>query len=286
MKDVDFLKIQEHALEVRESYKQQDTKSKINILNLGKPGTGKTRLAVTCPKPVHIDCFDRGGTRTAELQPFIASGAIIVDNSFENDSWKEPRAFRLWEKKLKIRRDLGYFDYIGTYMLDSLTTFANSMMYAILMKGGDKRGSRTGQLPEQQDYHLQQYTLVDYLDVLMQLPCNVIANGHVVLIEDNVSGRLETGILLAGKASDKVPPAFDEKYISRCISEDKYVLQTRSDGKWHAETRIGGGGIFEHHEEQNLYKLLKKAGYPAEDKPLLSELAAKAKQTITQGETK
>ena len=273
MKAPNFLEIKKHALEVRNSYAERSQTGKVNILNIGRPGTGKTRLTIYAPKPVHIDSFDRGGTKTAELQPFINRQEIIVDSSFEEDSWKDPRAFRNWEAKLEKRRNMGYFDCLGTYQLDSSTTFADSMMYAILQKGGDKRGSRIGQLPELQDYHMQQYTLVDYFNLLMDLPCHVIVTGHVTLIKDETTGKLETGILLAGKASDKVPLAFDEKYISR-FYEGGYKLQTKADGKWHAETRVGGLK-FEQFEEPNLYKLLEKAGLDFADKPLLSELVAK-----------
>ncbi len=281
MKDPNFLEIKKHALEVRNSYAERSQTGKINILNIGRPGTGKTRLALYSPKPVHIDVFDRGGEKTEVLQPLIERGEIIVDTSFQRDSWKDPYAFRSWEAKIEKRIRMGYFDCIGTYMLDSATTFADSMIYAILKKGGDKRGSRQGQLPERQDYHMQQYTMVDYFNLLMDLPCHVIVNGHVVILQEGGdskdryadTGTYETGILLAGKASFKTPLAFDEKYIARYIG-NRYVLQTKTDGKWHAETRVGETK-FEQFEEPNLYKLLEKAGLDFADKPLLSELVAK-----------
>lgn len=272
-----FLKIQEHALTVRESYRQNERKDKINVLNMGKPGTGKTRLAMFCPKPVHVDCFDRGGTKTAELQPFIESGAIIVDSTYQRDSWKNPQAFKKWEKDFRMRMSIGYYDALGTWMLDSTSSYETSLMYDVLRLGGDKRGSRVGQHPELQDYGTVQMKMVDYFSQLMECKCNVVVNGHVtVTIIDKtdelgiITEGVETSILLAGKGRDKIPLLFDEKYISRCMGKDKYVLQTSSDGKWHAETRIGGGGIFKMHEEQNLYKLLAKAGYPNGDKPLLT----------------
>jgi len=271
-----FLKIQEHALEVRKSYQQLNRKDKLNILNTGKPGTGKTRLAITCPKPVHIDCFDRGGTKTAELQPFIERGEIIVDSSYQTDAWKQPLAFRKWEKDFKVRKDMGYFDMLGTYMLDSTTSFELSLLYDILRLGGDKRGSRTGGYFEQADYGKAQQTMIDYFSQMMSFNCHVVVNGHITLITVATADELgivtegvETAILLYGKGKDKIPTVFDEKYISRVIGKGKYVLQTSSDSRWHAETRVGGGGLFNMFEEQNFYNLLKKAGYPAEDKPSL-----------------
>jgi len=269
----DVEKIKAHALEIREYYAQQPFLDKMNILNIGKPGTCKSRSAKTAPKPVLMHSFDRGGTKTAELQPYIESGDIIADTRFEQDDWKNPRAFRLWETVFNNLRKIGFFDALGTYFLDSASTFADSMMYAILKTGGRKSGSRTGQLPELQDYHTQQYTMVDYMNVLMSLPCNVVVTGHITFIKDEVTGKIETGILLAGKASDKIPLSFDEKYISR-VHASKFVLQTKADGYYHAETRVGGLA-FQQFEEQNFYKLLEKAGLPFKDKPSISSLVQK-----------
>jgi len=265
--------IQKHALSVRAYYNEQPFADKINILNVGKPGTGKTGLLITAPKPVLEHSFDRGGTKTAMLKSFIERGEIICDTRFEQDSWKDPKAFRLWETVINDLQKIGFFDALGTYCLDSATTFAESMMYAIIKTGGKKNISRIGQLPELQDYHAQQYIMVDYLNVLMSLPCHVIVNGHLTFIKDEVTGGINTGILLAGKASDKVPLVFDEKYISR-IHNKKFVLQTRSDGYYHAETRVGGL-TFSPFEEQNLYKLLEKAGLPFADKKPISNLVQK-----------
>lgn len=267
-----FLKIQEHALEVRKKYQEQSRKDKVNILNMGRAGTGKTRLAITAPKPVHIDCFDKGGTKTQELQSFIDSGDIIVD-TYQQDSWRKPEAYKAWVKRFEERLKMDYFSYLGTYMLDSTTSFNLSMLYDILRIGGDKRGTRVGQMPELQDYNKLQMQMIDWFSIMLNFNCNVIINGHVQLVVLETAGKdgiaaegIETSILLPGKSKDRIPPLFDEQYISRCLKSGNYVLQTQSDGTWHAETRIGGGGVFKQYETQDLKALLKKAGYPYEDK--------------------
>jgi hypothetical protein len=54
---------------------------------------------------------------------------------------------------------------------------------------------------------------------------------------------------------------FDEKWLTRVEgkSDVRYTLQTRNDGYYKAETRMGGG-IFEQFEEPNFKALLRKAG--------------------------
>lgn len=265
---IDQAAIAKHVLEVRELYTAKATTGLLKALVMGRSGTGKTHLYSTCPRPIHIDCFDKGGTKTAELQPLIESGDIIVDASFQDDGWKSPKAFRNWERIHARRKQMGYYDVIGTYGIDSITAFADSMMYAILLKGDKGKGSRVGETPQIQDYNVQQYTLVDIMGDLMTLPCHVLVTGHIDLIRDEVSGELETSVLLAGKASAKVPNVFEEKYIARVVKGD-YKLQMSNDGKYHASTRVGGK-TFGTFEEPNIRNLLKRINFNWEDKPHLS----------------
>jgi hypothetical protein len=262
----EFLEVQKRAEEYRAQYAARANRDKVNILLYGDFGTGKTRLAVTCPKPVFLDSFDPGGTTTRELQPFIKSGDILIDDRWEGDSWKKPYAFEKWEKEMEERIKMDFFSHIGTYMVDSLTKLADSCMFRILQKGG-KEGSRTGKPPELQDYLVQQLTVVDWLGRVMALPCHTIVTGHIAKEQDGVTGAFETGLLLWGKLVEKVPLVFDEKWITR-VKDKKYTLQTHTEGIYKAETRIGGDQ-FNTFEEPDFKALLKKAGLPAEDKPSL-----------------
>lgn len=262
-----FLKVQQRALDVRERY-ANSTSEFSNFLITGDYGTGKTQILTTAPRPVFIDCFDPGGTKTAALQPLIASGDIIVENKWETDSWKKPFAYTAWEREMEQRMQEGFFHHIGTYALDSITKFSDSMMYEILKRGTGGK-SRKGQQPQLQDYGVQQTTAVDWIGVLMGLPCHVVVTGHIGLIKDEVSGKMETGLLLAGKLSDKVPLSFDEKYITRVTSSSaglSHKLQTHNDGYYKAETRMGGSG-FDLFEEPDLRKLLMKANRNSGDRP-------------------
>jgi hypothetical protein len=87
------------------------------------------------------------------------------------------------------------------------------------------------------------------------------------------SGKMETGLLMYGKLSEKVPLVFDEKYVARTTNSSsgvKYQLLTKNDGYYKAETRMGGTK-FESMEEPNIKALLRKAGKSNEDKPSLNK---------------
>lgn len=262
-----FDKVAERALAAREAYQAKGRTNKANVLLYGDFGTGKTTMIGTAPKPIWLHSFDPGGTTTAALQALIESGDIIVQD-FSGDSYKDPKKFREWEREFgQMQRD-SLFEHIGTYAVDSVTKWADALMHEIVKKGGMKNDG----IPQQRDYLVQQMTAVDYLEKFCDLPCNVIVTGHIGLEKDEVTGKLETGLLLAGKLSGKVPLVFDEKWLTRTEgkSDVRYVVQTRNDGYYKAETRMGGGR-FEQFEEPNFQELLRKAGREnaAKDKPRL-----------------
>lgn len=265
MKAPDFSKIAERALKAREAYQAKGRTNKANVLLYGDFGTGKTTMIGTAPKPIWIHSFDPGGTTTASLQPLIESGDVIVSD-FSGDSYRQPNKFRDWEREYDTMVKEGAFHHVGTFALDSITKWADACMHEIVKKGGMKNDG----IPQQRDYLIQQMVAVDFLEKFCDLPCNVIVTGHIGLDKDEVTGKLETGLLLAGKLSGKVPLVFDEKWLTRTEGKNdlRYVVQTRNDGYYKAETRMGGG-TFEQFEEPNFAALLRKAGREnaAADKP-------------------
>ena len=263
-----FLKVQARVKKIREMYAESASQYQ-NFLIYGDYGTGKTTLLTTCPKPIFIDSFDSGGTKTRALQPLIESGDLIVENKWEKDSWKDPWAFQEWEREMAEREREGFFEAIGTYCLDSITSWTDSMMFRVLMIGGDSRGSRKGKKPELQDYGMVQITALDWLGVMMGYNCHTVVTGHIGIDKDEVSGRMETGLLLANRLAGKVPLVFDEKYITKMERED-HRLQTKNDGVWKAETRMGGDQ-FDMLETPDIKALLRKAGKDDSDKPSLFE---------------
>jgi hypothetical protein len=263
---ISFEEVQKKALALRQKYAEKTKGQPRNFLIYGHEGTGKTRILTTVPKPVLVANFDPGGPTTRDLLPFITAGDVIIED-YSGDSRKSALQFRAWEKSFQEHIRDGMFQHIGTYVIDSLTRWSDAMMNEIVRKGGFKNDG----IPQQRDYLVQQITAVDYIGMLCEQPCHTICTGHIALVKDDVEGRMHTGLLLAGKMSDKVPLCFDEKYITRTRTTSKGIefnLQTRNDGQYRAETRMGGS-LFEPFEEPDIKALMEKAGIDNSDKPSL-----------------
>jgi hypothetical protein len=253
-----FLVVQQRAEKVRDKYRKSQSKY-FNTLVLGDAGGGKTTLAVSCPKPVFIDSFDPGGTKTAALRPLIESGDILCETKWEADRWKDPFAFREWEREMMTRISEGFFDYVGTYILDSASRWSDSLMFEIIKRATP---TRTGTNPQLQDYLMQQLTAVDWIGVIMGLHCNVLVTAHLGFEKDEHTGAIESGPLMYGKLAKKIPIAFDECYIARVKGGSAgldYKLQTKMDGRYAAKSRLGGEK-FDLMEVPDIKALMKKAG--------------------------
>lgn len=241
--------------EIIRLYEEDKSQRTFNAIIAGDMGTGKTSILATARKPVLVHSFDPGGTKV--LRPEIEKGEIIPDTRFEAEDPKSPTVFRLWEEEFKKLRDEGVFNELGTFAIDSITTFADAAMNEILRRQG-----RSGGVPYQQDYLVQINVLRDYMKVFTTLPCDVIVTAHLDPLKDELTGRVQMQIMVTGKLRVKIPLLFDEIYVATTKRTSKgveYVLLTRNDGYYQARTRIGRG-VFETYEKPDITYLLKKAG--------------------------
>jgi len=261
---------QELLIALTEAKKAQafyrEKKAKRNFLIYGQSGTGKTVLARTAQRPVWIDQFDPGGTRSVFLAPLIESGDIIVDSLYEGGD------FKTWEDNFEKRRKSGFFNCIGTYMLDSTTTWATAML-AKIAQYPLRKETRWQDTPCLADYGVLARSIQKYMTLITALPCDVICTGHIGREKDETTGAITTALLIPGKMSQETFILFDEVYISVVKPAQEKVsfkLQTHNDGMFQARTRMGGG-IFAALEEPSIEHLYKKAGLPFQHKPPLKE---------------
>ncbi|MFA6973100.1 MAG: AAA family ATPase [Gallionella sp.] len=260
------LDIKKEFEDIRKLYSEDAMQKHFAALVYGGSGSGKTRLLKTCRRPIHIDSFDPQGTVT--IRDEIKAGWVLADTRWENeDPWK-PTSFKKWDTEYERRQRDGYFQHIGTYAIDSATTWASAAMNQVLLTA--KGGSRAGTQPWENDYLPAMYMIENAIKDFLTLPCDIVLLAHENTLKDDVTGKLYVTPLFVGKLQQKIPLLFTELYYAqttRTSAGIKYSLLTQSDGTFRARTRLGKEGLFIQAEEPDIKMLLKKAGYPTDDKP-------------------
>ena len=255
------------AKRLAELYANDPRQKSFNALVLGELGTGKTFIARTARKPVHIDSFDPGGTKSVRNE--IAKHEIIVDSSYESEDCLSPFAYQQWKTNFERRRKAGYFSQLGTYMLDSSTLWAETIMNRILQKAGIP-----GTPPRfTKDYTPQKIEILNMLRWCLDLPCDFILTGHLEQFEDAVDSTIRYRYMTTGKGAIIIPTLFDEVFImtpKETSDGVKYRLLTKNTGTYTARSRLAAGGLLETYEEPNIKAILAKAGRNTDDKPLLT----------------
>jgi len=240
-------------------------RDKLTALVMGVAGTGKTTLATTCPKPVLLDCFDEGGWRTAELRPYIERKEILV-RVYDKDTWQHPQTFEQWRTDTQKLRSSGFFNFIGTYILDSFTSWSRMLMYEVIKHSKNPTKDHT---PGISDYKVQLFNVLDLINNMMSLPCNVLMTAHLSKEIDQLNGGTEFIIDAPPAQRSDIPNAFLEKWVMRIVQEGgktKHKLQLYGDGQYRCGTRIGTRTTFEQLEEPDVKAIMRKAGLDPSDK--------------------
>jgi hypothetical protein len=251
--------------EINKQYSEDPRRNTLNFLLLGEMGSGKSFLARTARKPVLFDSFDPGGTKG--LQPWIDKGEIIADTRWEKEKPLAPFAYDEWVRTMDYRVQIGLFDHIGTYILDSATTWSAAIMNRILEKAG-----RKGDSPKfTRDYEPQKRRIVNHIHEMLDLPCDFFLTGHLEPIDDPNIG-IKFRFLTTGKGSIIIPTLFDEVWVmdpTDAANGVEYRILTQSTGVHLARSRLAKENLLDKYEVPNIKKILKKAGHAYEDLPLL-----------------
>lgn len=277
LRSKEFLDARLEAERLRTRYANDPRQNSFRVLVTGESGTGKTHLLRTARLPVHIDSFDPGGTLV--LRDMIAKGNVVADTDYEMEDRTEPTMFREWCRTFEARVRAKYFESIGTYCLDSSTMWADSIMNWV-----QKAAGIAGKAPRwAHDYVPQKVEIQTWMGRILKLPCDIVVTGHLEPIYEAIvlhrgskeeeTVQVTTGYkyMTTGKGAIILPLMFDEQWTTFAEEKGSGIEYSIITAKWklyRARTRIGRG-VFSTHEEPNIKKLLKKAGWPSDDKPKL-----------------
>jgi hypothetical protein len=279
-----ILSIKQRAEEIKRLYEENPTTDRFNAIVHGPIKVGKTSMLKTARLPVLIHSFDPGGTDV--LKKEITEGKILVDNRFEQDDPYKPSAFRLWQDEFKSLETSGFFNHVGTFVLDSITTWQQIIMYEVIRQAVKQfpKKRKIGTQPYEQDWLPQMQYIENYMRKFLALPCDCILLGHSEYPK-NRDGEIigDLGLMITGKLKERIPALFSEIYylqIKNYNTEERSLL-TRPAYRIMAGTRLGAGGKFEKEEKPDFKHLLRKAGWDDADRPLFHEMKIEEESETT-----
>ena len=225
-----------------------------SALIIGEPGSGKTTVALTAPKPIVVLDIDNKLHKMDSAKPLIKSGDIIqwaIDEPLsmmgltrlatsKNEHGKEPKVIqqqprgyiKFVEYVDKLVASKGVVDgrKIGTVVLDTYTTLTEHLKRLIL--ACNEKLNMT--MP------LYGTLLTNYEEInntLLRLPCNVIFLCHQKVDKDELTGKISYRPHIEGQMADKIGKDFEEMYYMQksiiglgATAVAKYEMMTVGDG--------------------------------------------------------
>ncbi len=242
---------------------------RFRALIIGNKGAGKTSLLKTARKPILLDMFDPQGEQVLSRE--IKRGEVLpVDYSAgTTEQWD------WWRSDMEERKASGFFDHVGTYCLDSLTTWSEVLILKVLEDAIKESPKHTPRM-EKQDWG----TVLDRVRInikeWLSLPCDVLVLGHIKSSVDDVTGRIGLDVMIQGSSDQRLPIYFSEVYnldTAQKGDEIERFLITRNTGSNKCSTRLGGpdgdGEPFDLREPPDIKALMRKAGLDTTDLPPL-----------------
>lgn len=192
---------------------------------------------------------------------------IFADTRWSYDDYKRPNAFRDWQNEMKRRLNSDFFEGIGTYMLDSTTMWTEAIMNDIMFRLGTP-----GSMPADYDKHWgpQKKAIRKGISDVLKRECNVILTGHLKTIKDRKGVIMKYEYRTTGDLAQYIPALFAETWIMdprKAGNGIDYRVLTQSTGLKTARSRLAGNGLLDTYEPADMRHILKKAGFPIDNKP-------------------
>lgn len=246
----------------------------------GSFGTGKTSFVLTGIRPILVFAFDPGYMALESVRQGIAEGWLFV-NYFGNDDEENPTAYTNWVATVKQYERDKVFQHFGTIAIDSGSFWLSAMINQI-RQHPETLQSKTTERPIgtmlQADY-TPYYGHIEKWIRRLQIAGTPLIFTHHITTKDKVKkiGGVEIteqqAVVLFGygRSHELISSLFPERYVlikEPAGQKQKHILYTNNIGPFSAATRIGQTK-FDWREEPNIKHLLRKAGLPTDDKPIV-----------------
>lgn len=227
---------------------------------MGYYSSGKTTLLGTARGPIVIASFDPRNTIVLEQLFKDDIGKRIFIREYWTEDLDNPSAFKRWQQDMREDKRTGLFKEIGTYAIDSMTTWIDAIVTQFCATNG-----RDGGKLEIQDYQIIYTSVKKGIRHCQNLGCDFLMTAHLIDEKDDKTGRVWAQIDTYNRLRSRVPLLFTEKWLINA-NKDEFTIITQTVGKTKAGTQIGAKSFKKAGEKADIKYLLKKANYPHEDR--------------------
>ena len=147
----------------------------------GGSGVGKTALCRDAPRPILVHSFDPDGfkplseMKTSDGVDLLATGNLLVED-FSAEDLDNPKQYTEWRKRIDIlRKDKAFFSNVGTFILDSATTFGMSIWAHVLKL---RKKPELDVDNNKEEYEPAKNFMMRAIRDVLSLPCNIIVIAH------------------------------------------------------------------------------------------------------------
>jgi len=244
-----------------------------NMIIYGESGIGKTWLMMTARKPVLYFCLDPGGVD--RIKNIVDPGTfefIYVDKEDQD----KPTQYSDFGKEFVYYKRAGYFDYAGTCVIDSMTTWNRAAMRQhIYVQSQKSKGAHVGKPnnpPHKGDYLPIMQKEHNFITTLCGLPCDVILLYHVrvPIREDDNKIILDGSLTFNSYGSNRQLVATAVGNIFRLVPTKGKAPEIQTQPIRQIDYDIASSckwrDLLKKFEPPDIKALLKKGNRPYEDK--------------------
>ena len=202
----------------------------VAVLCVAEPKSGKTRLAMSFPRPGILDCDGNltSAVRVAGDKPFVYSQPFVTDDGREvpeSDRWM--RAVNE-TKAMAIRPD------VETIVIDGLSNLCRwGLIYA------EAELVRAG-INVKKEYLAKYASFISLMSnfiTMLRIPKKfVVVNVHQTLEKEELSGRIKYKLDIPGRLADNLGGQFTDVWAMDCVPDPgskigaKYFIRTKPTG--------------------------------------------------------
>jgi hypothetical protein len=242
--------------------KDADLSPAHRILIVGKTGSGKTAQIWTLPGRKFAYIFDPNSLSTLKgldldyelFQPDFSDMDATLKGFNKNPATgkqyvgdkpakkKEPHVYMKWIDHINNGMEKGFFLNYDWLIFDSLTFLNKALMDRQLYIN-----NRYGDVEDQADYRVVGSKMTEVFNSISALPMNVYATGHFNTFQDEKTKKIDTQIMLAGKARNYLPLMFTNIWLSDVEESErgqvKYTIRTKPDPRGLKDVRSSIQGL-------------------------------------------